>query len=267
MKSDARFTWRQLSLRDVYNFMTSSIVPVTFLLVWEFAVWTGWWPRTLIASPFDVALDFIHLFGNGMLIHHTLVSLSRLTIGFLLGAGTAVLFGSVVGLFRLAERLVSPTIQILAPIPAIAWIPLLIILFSIDGARIALIAVGTFGPVFFSVVHSIRSVNPHLVEVAYIYNKTRWEILWKILLPAALPSIFGAFRVALGLSWILLLAAEVIASSSGLGWLIWDSRNFSRPDDMIVGMIAVGILGALTDRSIAILQSRVLRWRSAFQGQ
>jgi sulfonate transport system permease protein len=266
MQSLYRFSHRYNTVMRIKHLGLSAIVPTILLVLWEFSVRTGWLPRTLIAAPSDVATDAFRLINNGMLGYHTYVSLTRLVTGFTLGAMLALVLGSLVGIFRLAETLINPTVQLLSPIPVVAWIPLFIVLFNIDGSRIALIATGTFWTMFFSVVQGIRGADSKLVEVAYLYNKSAADILWKLLLPAALPNIFGALRIALGLSWILLLTAEVIASSSGLGWLIWDSRNFSRPDDMIVGMIAVGLLGALTDRSVALLQSRVLRWRPTFQG-
>jgi sulfonate transport system permease protein len=245
----------------------SAIVPVTLVAVWELSVRFGWLPSTLIAAPSAVIVDAWLLATDGKLGYNAYISLARLAGGFAIGMTLALVLGSLVGLFRLAERLISPTIQILSPIPVVAWIPLFIIFFHIDGSRIALIATGTFWIVFFGVVQGIRSADAKLVEVAYLYNKPALDILLKLLLPAALPNILGALRIALGLSWVLLLTAEMIASSSGLGWLIWDSRNFSRPDDMIVGMISVGVLGALTDRSVALLQRRVLRWRSTFDGR
>lgn len=242
------------------------LVPAALLLGWEYAVSTGLWPRTLVASPLEVARAWFGMIANGQLVHHVIVSFARLVAGFVIGFAMALALGSIVGLSRLAERVIAPTVQLLAPIPVVAWIPFLFILFSIDGTKIAIIAFGTFFPVFFSVVQGIRGADKRLVEIGYMFQKTDSEILFGILLPAALPVVLTASRMALGLSWVLLLTSEIIASSAGLGWLIWDSRSFSRPDDMIVGMIAVGLLGAATDRAMAILQTRLLRWQSSFAG-
>lgn len=246
----------------------SAIMPAALLIIWEVAVHIGWWPRTLVASPSQVVLDFIHLAVNGSLPFHAYVSVRRLLTGFLFGAAAGVLCGAIVGLSRLAERVIAPTIQLLAPIPVVAWIPLLIILFGIgELSKTAVITLGTFFIIFFNTVQGVRSTDKKLVEVAYVFNKTPTQLVTGVLLPSALPSIFTGLRVALGLSWILLIVGEVIASSDGLGWLIWDSRNFSRPDDMIVGMISIGILGKASDQALLLAQSRFLRWRHSFQGQ
>lgn len=171
------------------------------------------------------------------------------------------------GVSRGIERSISLTVDLLAPIPVLAWIPLFIILFGISGARIALISVGTFFQLYFSTIQGIRSTPVQLVELGRVYEKGAFRLWKEILFPSALPAIIDATRQALIIGWILLLAGEVIASSSGLGWLMWDSRNFARSDDMIVGMISVGILGKSTDWLMSILQRRLLRWRRTFSGQ
>jgi sulfonate transport system permease protein len=244
-----------------------TVLPIALLILWETAVHTGWWPRTIIAPPSEVAWDFFYLLLDGTLVVHAAVSVKRLVLGFLCGLTLAIALGGAIGVFRTVERAVGPTIQILAPVPVIAWIPLLIILFGINGSRVALIATGTFFIMVFATIRGIRSVDVKLIEVARVFEKSHFELFRQVLLPSALPNILDSCRMALAIGWILLLAGEVIASSSGLGWLIWNSRNFSRADDMIVGMIAVGLLGGLTDWGMSRLQSWYLRWRPTYQGQ
>ena len=244
----------------------AALLPCLLLAVWEISVRSGWWPRTLIAAPSEVLLNLLRL-GGGELLLHGFVSLYRLLSGFLLGSSMGFLLGTCVGLSRLAHRLIAPTIQFLAPVPPVAWIPLLIILFGIgDPSKVALIAVGSFFVLFVNTVSAIRATDTDLVELAQLYEKNRFELAMQVLIPSALPRVATALRVALGLSWILLIAAEVIASASGLGWLIWDSRNFSRPDDMLVGMLAIGFLGQLTDAALLRYERYVLRWHPAFTG-
>jgi len=228
----------------------------------------GWLPTSLLSRPSEVALDLGKQLASGALFHHSWVSLRRLFIGFAVGSVLAVFFGALVGLSRRAERILAPTFSILAPVPVSAWIPLIIILFGIEElSKVSVIAVGTFFLVFFGTVEGIRSVDNRLVEVALMYGKTRWQLLIYILIPSACGSIIRGMRSALGLGWILLVVAEVIASSDGLGWLMWDARNFSRPADLVVGMIAVGALGALTDFLLAHLQKRLMFWNRTFVGQ
>lgn len=201
------------------------------------------------------------------LLEHSLISFWRVLAGFFIGTILGLLVGVLVGTAKLFERLFGPTLQTLAPIPPPAWIPLLIILFGIgEASKIALVALGTFFVIFINTVQGIRSADQKLVEVAEMYQKDKITLIISILIPSALPSILTGTRVALALSWILLIASEVIASSKGLGWLMWDARNFSRPAEMLVGMVAVGILGKLSDMAVVWLEQRLLSWRLSFEG-
>jgi sulfonate transport system permease protein len=247
---------------------TSLLLPILLLTVWQLAVALEWVPRTLIASPSAVAVDLVRLCTDGTMLGHAWASIARLFQGFVLGAIGGVVAGAWIGLSRQVQRLLEPTISVLAPIPPTAWIPLLIILLGIhEASKIWLIAIGVFFVVAGNTVAGIRHVDARLVEVARIYGKDRSEVLFDILVPAAMPAILTGLRLGLSLSWILLIAAELIAANKGLGWFIYDARNFSRPDDMIAGMVCIGALGAATDRSMLLLQRHLLRWQSSFTGQ
>ncbi len=240
--------------------------PCLLLLTWELSVRWGWVPNTLIASPSQVLPKFFMMLGDGRLLKHSLVSLRRLFLGFSLGTGLGVLAGTLVGYSRLGARLFEPSILGLIPVPPIAWIPLLVIIFGIgETSKIALISIGSFCTLFLQAAYGIRSADKELVEVGYVLEKGNLSLLFKILLPSALPSILSSMRVAMALSWTLLMASEIIASSKGLGWLMWDARNFSRPDDMIVGMVTVGILGKLTDSMLVALEKYLTRWRQTYR--
>lgn len=244
------------------------IIPLVILIVWEWSVRLGVLPNTLIASPSQVLRDFFELAANGKLLIHSLVSLYRLLLGFAIGSLIGLALGVMVGTSKFTERLIAPTIQFLAPIPPIAWIPLLIIILGIgEASKIGLIIIASLIVVYVNTVQGIRSTDQKLVDVAHVLRKSDKELVKKVLLPSATPHIFTGLRVALGLSWILLIAAEVIASSKGLGWLIWDSRNFSRPDDLFVGIITIGILGKLSDVLLLTIEKELTHWRTVFQGK
>lgn len=243
-----------------------AVFPGFLLLTWELSVRWGWLPNTLIASPSQVFVKFVIMFSDGRLFEHSLISLRRLFFGFFLGTGLGIVVGTLVGYSRFSARLLEPSILGLIPVPPIAWIPLLVIVFGIgETSKIALISIGSFCTLFLQASYGIRSADKELVEVASVLEKSDWSLLFKILLPSALPSILSSMRVAMALSWTLLMASEIIASSKGLGWLMWDSRNFSRPDDMIVGMVVVGILGKMTDSMLVALEKYLTRWRQTYR--
>lgn len=250
------------------NLLLALTIPLLLLLLWEWSVTAGWLPNTLIASPSQVVVDFVELLLNGKIIIHSLASLYRLIFGLIFGIILGLLTGTIVGVSKLGERLIAPTLSLLAPIPPIAWIPLLIILLGIgEVSKIALIIIASALVVHLNTVQGIRSTDEKLIDIARVYRKSNFQLITKVLLPAATPQIFTGLRLALGLSWILLVAAEVIASSRGLGWLIWDARNFSRPDDMFVGIIVIGILGKLSDMVLVAIERRFTVWRRVFSGK
>lgn len=245
-----------------------ALLPAALLLLWEMSVRLGWVPRALVAGPSTVLVRFVELIQDGTLFLHIRVSLWRLTVGYAIGTTAGVLLGLLVGFRPLAARLFEPTVLLLIPVPPIAWIPLLIILLGIgEGSKIALISIGSFCTLFLQAAYGIRTGDKSLVEMSHALNKSDRALLWRVLFPGALPGILASMRIALALSWTLLLASEVIASSSGLGWLIWDSRNFSRPNDMFVGMVTVGMLGKLTDSALVLLEAKLTEWRRAFRDQ
>lgn len=242
------------------------ILPSILLLGWEFAVRGGLVPGALIPRPSAVITDFVKMLSDGTLVQHAGISMFRLLAGFLLGSFLGITCGTLVGASGLASRLIEPTVLALIPIPAISWIPILIVGLGIgEGSKIGLIAVGSFSMTFVQTAHSIRTVDPNLLEVARVLEKRQRTVVRAILIPSALPNIIAALRVALALSWGLVIAAELIASTKGLGWLIWDARNFSRPDDMLVGMITAGALGKTSDTILSALGRRLAPWNTARQ--
>ncbi len=253
--------------------LLSVCLPVLLIAFWHGAVKSGWWPEKLIAPPFAVAKDFVSLARTGELFAHARHSVGRLLAGFLIGTGLGVTVGGLVGVFKKAETILAPTVQALVPIPPPAWIPLLVIMLGIgEYTKIGLIAIGAFAIVFTHTVDGIRSADERLVEVATTYQKSRLYVL----LPSAAPNLLTGLRVALGLSWILLVASEMISSKMvspmnrlegiGLGWMIFDARRFSRPDDMIVAMVTIGLLGKASDEILKRTGDHFLRWRQAFKG-
>jgi ABC-type nitrate/sulfonate/bicarbonate transport system permease component len=241
------------------------VVPVALVVGWQLAVTTGAVPRTLVAPPGTAVRALWDLTLDGTLTEHAVVSLRRIAFGFTIGTTVGVVVGSAIGASRIGARLFEPTALALIPVPAVAWIPLLLIVFGIgEQSKVVLVAIGSAATLVLATAAGVRSTSRNLVEVADLYEKGRPTLLWRVLLPSALPSIVAAARVAMALSWTLLVAAEVIASASGLGWFIWDARTFAHEDEMIAGMLAIGALGKATDAGIAAAGRYLTRWNHAF---
>lgn len=241
------------------------VVPATLLTVWELLLWLNLVPNTLIPTPLQVLRQSWVLMANGQLPKHALVSLMRLLSGFAVGSLLGIWMGAWVGFSRRTSRLLEPTVLSLIPVPPIAWIPVLIIVFGIgELSKLSLISIGSFCTLFIQAAHGIRSTDQSYVELALVLEKDNRSLLRSILFPSALPGIVASMRVAMALSWSLLMASEIIASSAGLGWLIWNSRNFSRPDDMLVAMVTVGFLGKLTDSALVHIGKLVTQWQRGY---
>ena len=243
------------------------VLPVLIIVVLETVVRVGWLPSYQMPAPSEIALTLGDL-ANGPLWKHISASLLRVLLGFTIGAGLALVFAAWVGLSREAEAYLEPTFAGLRSIPSLAWVPLLLLWLGIDEAsKIVLIAIGAFFPVYLNGVAAIRNIDRKLVEVGQMYGFTRARLVRRILLPAALPGLFTGLRSGMSLAWMFLVAAELIAATKGLGYLLSDGRETSRPDIVLAAIIVLAVLGKLSDGVLASLETRLLAWRDTFAGQ
>lgn len=241
------------------------LLPVAVLLGAEVGVRAGWIPGNLLPAPSEIADTLAYLAQHG-LAQHIVASAARVASGFVSGAVLAVLIGSLVGLSRTAEAVLDPSFQALRAIPSLAWVPLLLFWLGIDEApKVVLIAIGAFFPVYMGVVSGIRGVDRKLVEVARLYRLGRIDLARRVLLPAAMPSLFTGLRNGLSLAWMFMVAAELIAASRGLGYLLSDGRETSRADIVLAAIVLLAVLGKLSDMLMLALENRVLAWRDNYR--
>lgn len=233
----------------------------------EALVGLGWVPAHQLPAPSQIGATLYWLAASGELWGHIGVSLARVAAGFACGAGLAVLIGAWVGLSRRAEAYLEPSFQALRAIPSLAWVPLLLLWLGIDETpKIVLIALGAFFPVYLALLAGIRGVDRKLVEVGRLHGLSAFALTRRILLPAALPNLFTGLRGALSLSWMFLVAAELIAATQGLGYLLSDGRETSRPDLVLAAIVLLALLGKLSDGLLKNLESRALHWRDSYNG-
>jgi sulfonate transport system permease protein len=241
-------------------------VPVAILLMLEIAVRVGWVQSYQMPAPSEIATTLMDL-ADGALWKHIGASLTRVLSGFFIGAGLALLFAAWVGLSREAEAYLEPTFAGLRSIPSLAWVPLLLLWLGIgETSKIVLIAIGAFFPVYLNGVAAIRNIDRKLVEVGQMYRFSRWQMVVHVFWPAALPGVFTGLRSGLSLAWMFLVAAELIAATKGLGYLLSDGRETSRPDIVLTAIIVLAVLGKLTDGVLSMLERRCLAWRDTFNG-
>lgn len=240
------------------------ILPLTLLALLETASRLGLTPSHQLPAPSEVLQTLLDLGRNG-LGSHVLASVLRVVAGFAIGTGLGLATAVAVGLNRKIEEIVDPTFQALRAVPSLAWVPLLLLWLGIDETpKIVLIAIGAFFPVYLNVVSGLRNVDRKLVELGETYGLTAWSLARRILLPASLPSIFTGLRTSLSLAWMFLVAAELIAATRGLGYLLTDGRETSRPDIVIAAILLLAVLGKFSDGLLKTFEERALSWRDSF---
>jgi len=236
-------------------------IPFVAIALAEAAARLGWARPNLFPSPGTV-VDTVRDLALHGLAGHVLASSVRVAVGFTAGALLALLAGALVGLSRRAEALLEPSFQALRAIPSLAWVPLLLLWLGIDEApKLVLIGIGAFFPVYMGVSSGFRDVDRKLIEVALVYGHGRVDTIRRVLLPASLPSIFTGLRNGLSLAWMFMVAAELIAASRGLGYLLTDGRETGRADIVVAAIVILALLGKLGDGVLKGVERHVLRWR------
>jgi len=237
------------------------LIPAVLLVIWQIASDTGCLKPSILPSPLVIAATLWELLKSGELFKNLEVSLVRVLEGFVIGAGLGLLVGFAMGLSKRMERALSLITGLLRPIPTIAWIPALILWLGIgESSKVVVIAVGSFWPVLLSAIQGVRGTDSKYLEVARVLEKDSYTTLLKVVIPSALPSIFTGLRVAMGIAWASVVGAELIAASSGIGYMIMYAREVSQPDVMLVGVLAIGLTGLLIDFLLLQLQRRLLKW-------
>ena len=234
--------------------------PAVLLVLWWAVTAAGLLSAVQLPSPGAVLSAGVNLLERGDLWLHVGISTQRVLLGFLLGAALGLAVGSALGLSRWADALFAPLIGALRAVPSLAWVPLLILWMQIgEESKVTLIAIGAFFPVFTTVYAALRHVDPHLVEAGRAFGYHGLSLLRTVQLPAVVPAVFSGLRLALAQAWLFLVAAELIASSMGLGFLLTDSQNNGRTDRLILAIILLAVLGKLTDWLLGLLERRALR--------
>jgi sulfonate transport system permease protein len=240
-------------------------LPLALIVTWEVASRAGWLSSRILPEPWAVAKAFWTLAASGELWLHLRTSLWRAVCGFAIGAGAGLLLGLLTGSVRRAETLLDTTLQMIRNIPALALIPLVILWFGIDeAAKLFLLAVGVFFPVYLNTFHGIRSADQSLLEMARSYGLSGWPLYRDVILPAALPSILVGMRFSLGLVWVLLIVAETISAQAGIGYMTMNAREFLQTDVVLVGILLYALLGKGADLFARSLERHCLQWNPQY---
>jgi sulfonate transport system permease protein len=247
-------TWR--------GWATALIVPAVLAVAWELVVLAGIAPGRLMPPPSRLLHTAIALTASGELQTDVVATMTRVAIGFGVGAVVGTLLGMLTGASDTVRRLLDPSIQALRAVPSIAWVPIFILWLGIfETSKLALIALGVFFPVYLGMLSAIQQVDRKLVEVGRVFGLSRLGIMLCITWPAVLPVWIAALRSGLGLGFMFVVAAELMGASEGLGYLLLDGQQMGRADTILVAMIVFALLGKASDGVLVAVTRPLLRWQ------
>lgn len=224
------------------------------IVIWHLTLLSH--PASLVPSPLAVAGALVELATTGRLFRYAVASLYRVTWGYLLAAALAIPLGVMLGLRLRVELALNPIVQLLRPISPLAWMPIAILWFGVgDLSAIFLIFLGSFFPLLVSATTAVRNVDPVFLDAGRNFGMSGRNLTWNVVYPAILPQLLAAFRITLGIAWLVVVAAEMISVNSGLGFLIIDARNAGNRYDLVVaGMVIIGAVGLLLDLGMRKLE-------------
>lgn len=252
--------WRGHALR----LGLGAVLPLLLLGLWLLAVDRQWLPEQILPAPQLVWQSLGELWQSGELQSHAAISASRVGWGLLLGGAAGLVLGVALGLSRSLRAYVLPTFEVVAQFPVLGWVPLLIIFAGIDEAlKIVAIAIAVSVPVAVNALKGILNIPRSLFEVCGVYRFSRAQVIWRLVLPAAAPSLFNGLRQGVMQAWLTLVFVELLASSEGLGYLMVWGRQLAQLDLVIVGMGVIGLIGVALDVALRLIEARLGRWRTA----
>jgi ABC-type nitrate/sulfonate/bicarbonate transport system permease component len=243
--------------------------PIALLLLWQGLSALGIIPDYKLPSPLQVLQGLWDLMTTGMppghrLPYHLFFSLVRVTAGFVLAAALAVPLGLLLGWSPRLRRIISPLFELIRPVPPLAWIPIAILWFGIGlQAAAFIIFLGAFFPILLNTIAGVVSIPPVLIEAARTLQARERDLFTKVLLPGAVPAIFVGLRIGVGIGWMTLVAAEFtgVKEGYGLGYMIMTARDIQRPDEIVAGMLVIGLMGLLIDLGLRKMERRIVRWK------
>jgi sulfonate transport system permease protein len=242
----------------------AALPALVLVALWQIACWSGIFPAQVLVPPSAVLRSLIGLASTGELQRHVGESMTRLAIGFAIGAAAALVFGTILALSRWADAALSPIFLALWQVPVIAFVPMLVLLLGIDERfKIAIVAVAAFFPVALATFDGIRAVPKSWFEVARVYRTPLPALILRILIPATVPPVLTGLRVALTRAWMVLVAAELLAADSGVGQMMEMGRQLFRIDVVLAGVVVSGLIGFGLDAVARAAERRATRWKTA----
>ncbi|UGV28899.1 ABC transporter permease subunit [Rhodopseudomonas boonkerdii] len=241
--------------------LLSWIAPFLLIVVWEALAQAGWLSPQVLPAPSKVLRTAWKLTLSGALLADLGVSLLRAGTGFIVGGSVGFILGTLVGFSRIAEALIDRSVQMIRAIPFLAVVPLVIVWFGVgEGQKVFLVSLGVAFPIYINTTLGIRQIDPKLLELGRVQGLSTWQMIRRIILPGALPSILTGVRYSLATAWLALVVAETVGAQSGLGFLAMDAREFLRTDVIVLTIVIYALIGVAADSIARLLERSLLAW-------
>lgn len=243
------------------NIILGLIIPICILILWQLSTTKMDVSSAILPKISDVLQSFINQIKSGQLFRDLSTSLGRVLKGYAIAALLGVTLGTVMGMSKNVNAIFSLTLNVIRQIPMMAWIPLIILWCGIgESSKVVIIVLGAFFPIMVNTISGIQSTPKGYIELSKLYKLSKWRTFLKVYLPSALPQIFVGLKLGLGISWMAVVAAELVAATSGIGFRISDARSLMQADVVIVGMIVIGFIGIFMDKILALIGKKVTPW-------
>lgn len=250
------------SFLDIGAKLRPYLVIVGIVIAWEILARSGLIEELVLPKFSTVIVTMVDGIRSGTLIYSAGWSILRVLMGFFIGAFLAVPIGLLIGWSKTISDLFNPVIEVLRPVPPLAWIPLAVIWVGVGMSSVIFITVlGSFFPIVVSVIAGVRAVDRKVIEYSRTLGASTSQILRHVVIPLMLPPAFVGMRIAVGFTWMCVVAAEMISVKWGLGWMIWQARYKFDTPSVIVGMITIGVLSVLMTKGMLMAEKRLFKWR------
>lgn len=249
---------------NIKKLLLAFIPPIIILSFWYYVTNFTDIPASILPKISMVGAAFKDMLSSGQLQEDLLVSFSRVVKGYLVSAAFGIILGSVMGMSKTVTYILQPTVTVIRQIPIIAWIPLIILWCGIgEASKVVIIVLAAFFPIMVNTMSGISGTPKGYIEVARLYKLDPWQTFVKVYLPHALPNILVGLKLGLGVSWMAVVAAELIASLSGIGYRMSNARSLMNSDVVIVCMIVIGIVGIIMDKLLGLIFSLITPWEKS----
>ena len=248
------------------SLLISAISGLVIIGIWSLATWSGWIKPLFLPSPWAIAQKFVTIategFADYTLLHHVSISVARVFGALALACATAIPIGLAMGMSRIMRGVFDPPIEFYRPVPPLAYLPLMIIWFGIgELSKVLLIFLSIFAPVAIGTRSGVRSAAIEQIHAAYSLGASRWQVLWQVILPAALPEIITAVRIGMGVGWTTLVAAEMVAATNGIGFMVLSASQFLQTSIVMLGIVIIAAIAYAFDFVMRMVEHRLVPWK------